>query len=586
MNKITTKIYRIESAYYENTSTADFISDLMKQHNSSQTSVSYEKVDCSGNSGTFQLKLFVHNPKIGKPSWYSLLMDISSNDTKIRQIGSKYPSFILFFHNENVIFAITGGAGYKVIESVIDNQFGFKVVERLIDTAKDGIRGLSQRVFLGVELASSRFFKSDYVFVDEDPFGKYYKGLDVYIDNDKLKSIGVETSKKTLLVRGESGFKIDTKVSFEELLKRIQKLSDLLDEKPEIELNPFKKLSRSELKASIRKDKTFEELLNQLLIQDHFTEFQTSEPREIYHPNLTEYLKCSHIVARFGKGKEKIIPINQRITPKLILGYLDVLDGNKNITFPKFFKIVRETDVWIMSDEAGKKLYPTKLYQWFYGEVEHKGKNYLKFENEWFNYSVQFSNDLNKRLDNISERLTIHPMKVWPNDLTNEGDYNGSFSKEKNFLIGDGILHKGIEIADLISWTEEEIVFYHVKNGLDRNLRVLQHQVINSVKMILEFQSKIYSDDVTNYYEKLKIKSQKEHFALPELDEFRRILAKNKLHFVFAIATPSKNIEKESILDELKLSKSSVAKIAILHTYYSLRALDQKFSIAKIIREI
>jgi len=301
MHKIKTKIFRIDPSNHFDVSTIFFIKNLITVHNSDKSNNLYQLIDCKIKSETFELALYIHNPKVQKPSWYGLLTEISGNNPDVKRIDSKYPSFILFFFNDKEIFVITGGGGHRPVESVLDSQFGFKVVERLIDPTKDDLRSLSQRVFLGIELASNRFFKADYVFADEDNFGKYYRGLDVFIDSEKLKNIGVYTNKKKLLVKGELGFKIDTKISFEELLNRILKISNLLKEQPVIELNPFKKLTRWELKKPFRNDKTFEDLLNQKLANDFFDEYLSADAKEIYHPNLMEFLKCSAICVRLNK---------------------------------------------------------------------------------------------------------------------------------------------------------------------------------------------------------------------------------------------------------------------------------------------
>jgi len=221
MKKISTNIYRLDPSNFYKKTPKTVIEELIVIQNNDNNI--YEKVECKVTGREFDQLLYIHHPNPTDPNWKQMLLEISGQNEEIKRIKSKYPSFLLFFFNSNDAYAITGGAGHRVIESILDFQFGFDVVERLIDTSKDDIRGLSQRVFLGVELASNRFFKSDYVFNDEDSFGKYYRGVDVFIDSKKLKDIGIETDKKKLLVKGQWGFRIDTKISFQQLIERIEK---------------------------------------------------------------------------------------------------------------------------------------------------------------------------------------------------------------------------------------------------------------------------------------------------------------------------------------------------------------------------
>ncbi|MNE43573.1 hypothetical protein D3C80_1377570 [compost metagenome] len=209
----------------------------------------------------------------------------------------------------------------------------------------------------------------------------------------------------------------------------------------------------------------------------------------------------------------------------------------------------------------------------------------MKFENEWFDYSIRFSHDLDNRLDQFSEKLTIEKMKNWNSELNRESDYNDSYAQTANFIIGDGRFHKWIEVADMISWNDDELIVYNVKDGLDRDLRVLQSQTINSAKVISQLRSNVDSADVTSYYQKLQEKANQLKVTIPNLLEFKKILLKTRIRFVFAFATTTTNIEKEDIISELKATESSIAKIAILYSYYSIRQLGFEFSIAKIIKE-
>jgi uncharacterized protein (TIGR04141 family) len=591
MSKYSTKIFHVEPSHFENMLPNNFINELIKKHNDKIGNNVYEEIDCTYQNNHFEQRLFIHRALATNPSWKNMLLEITNNSPAIKKVESKYPSFLLFFYSKSEIFVISGGAGYRVVESVLDSQFGFSVVERLINTSKHDIRGLSQRVFLGAELASNRYFKADYYFDDEDNFGKYYKGLDVFIDNNKLREIGIETNKKKLLVRGEQGFKIDTKITFSELVERINRISMLINDPipPAIELNPFKKLTRWQLLKSYGKRGALKEILDKTLADIYFKSFQKKIVKDIYHPQLFEYLKCSAIKVKYGRAPAVSITTDQVITPRLIFGYLRESNALNidldQIHFPKFYELVQSIRISIYDDETGQELYPSYLIEWFFGEVAFEGKQYMKFENDWFDYSVRFSNDLNDRLEQLSETLTIEKMETWISEYGKESDYNDSYSQKSNFIVGDGRFHKWIEVADIISWNNDELIVYNIKNGLDRDLRILQSQIINSAKVISQLKSNIDSSDVSDYYEKLTQKASNLKVAIPSLAEFKDILRKTRVRFVFAFATTSYSIEKNEIIEELKATDSAIAKIAVLHSYYSIRQLGYEFSIAKIIKE-
>lgn len=580
MKKIACNIYRLSDFHFERKKPKIVIQDFIDRHNENNNF--YQGINCQElKNSKFQVLLYVHKPKIGKPNWLNLLTSVVENNNDLKGINSQYPSFVMFFYNGNECYSVTGGAGHKVIESLIDNQFGFSVVERLIDANKDDVRKLAERAFLGVELASNRFFKSDFKVNDDNNFGKFYKGVDVFIDKKKLASIGIQTDKNKLLVKGQLGFKIDTKITFDELLNRIKQISILLkNTKPKFELNPFKKVTRFELKKEVRKDKTLEQYLNQDLYNQYFDSFQKLETKDIYHPKLNDYLKCSTIIAELEKENVEI-ETSQNITPRLIMGKLGVtLD---NLTFPRFLQLISNIKIWIFDDERSEKTYPSYLEDWFFGEAKYADKNYVKFENEWYNYTINFSEDLNKRLEEIKSRCDIKIMNPWSSDLGTEGEYNDEYSTDDVFIVADGLFHKNIEVADLISWNDYELILYHVKSGLDRDLRVLQSQVINSLKVISEFKTNTGEESVKKYYEKLKTNGNNID-KIPTLNDFKNKLDKKKIRFVFGFATKTNNSTIDEIFDEIKASQSLIAKISVLHTFYTVKQYDFEFSISKIVR--
>src|SRR5690554_472175 len=580
MNKATYNIYKLDEFFFGHLGPESVIRNHFKSQNSNN--VIYEEINCKVKKGNFKLLLYVNKPKKNNPTWLNMLTTIVEEPSQLNGLKSLYPSFVLFFYKTDQCFAISGGAGHMVIDSLLDRQFGFKIIERLIDISKDDVRQLSESVFLGIELASNRFFKSDYSFNDDDGFGKYYKGVHVFIDNERLRKIGIETSKKKLLVKGQLGFRIDTKINFDNLQRRVEKISTLLSKKPNIELNPFKKLSNHELNRIMKNGKKLKDLLDQYLCNYYFLLHQANKQQEIYHPSLLNYLNSSRIIVRF-KDFEIEIPTYQSITTRVILGYLNI--DVENVQFPKFLELSKEVRIWILNDENNNKVYESKLIDWYFGEVKYDLKNYIKFENEWFHYSINFLEDLNKRLDQLSSQIELTPMKEWPLIHSTEEDYNNQYEEDIDFIIGDGVFHKFIEIADLIQWKNEELFIYHVKNGFDRNLRILQSQLINSIKVLTEFRSNIDSIEVKDYYNKLKLKASDLSSSIPSFVKFKEILGLKTIHFVFAFATKTDIKSKEDVFNEIKKSNSNIAKIALLHSNYTARKHNVKFSISKIVRE-
>lgn len=589
MSKFTTKIFRINDAYFERKNPVDFILEHVEIHNSKGNN-QYERVPCQQVGASFELSLYIHNSIPKPPPWQRTLLGITNNDIRVKSLRSQYPSFVLFFSNDFECYVVSGGTGHRVVEDVLDSQFGFRIVEKFIDTSQSDMRRLSERVFLGPELASNRFFRADYKFVDEDNFGKYYKELDVFIKKTKLQELGVKTNKTELLVKGASGFEINTQVSFEQLVFRVEKLSKILQtENPpnHPQLNPFKKLTKGELRIPVSNNSNVKEALEQELARRYFLRFEDgNEIDEIYHPKLIEYLNCSEVRIIY-KDIKKVVYSSERLTPRSIIGR--VLDYFIGITFPTFRNLAEEIRIEIYDDEKGQYLYSSCLKDWFFGEsnLPNSNKKYIKFENEWFQYTSQFTSNLDQRLLSIRDQVEIKELKKWSSNIdSSEGMYNDSLAQLHNTLVGDRKFHHNIEVADAIQWSDDSTYIIHIKNGLDDKLRVLQSQIINSAKVVSEFHLNLDSIDFQNYYTLISNQPKEGSGNLPKIDQFKSLFSdRKKINFVFAFATKSKNISSESIFDEIISSKSIIAKIAILHSFYTIRKMNFKFCLAKIIRE-
>lgn len=572
--------------------TKQFIETFMNNYNA-EHGLKYDLVESDSVAGEFQILQYINSPSFKPPSWLRISREAAKSN-QLQEVKNKNYALLMFFFSYTEIFVITGGHSYRIIEEIVDYDFGFSIVERLIDPNKTEIRSLSERGFVGIELASSRFFRSDFVFHDNDDFGKFYRGLEAFIDEKALSRLGVQTERKKLLVKGEAGFKIDTSINLETILNRISRLSKLLkvEVEPGFEINPFRNVRYKELSSFVVepekfRDRELESVLNEMLFKQYYNDLNSPKlDTEIFHPSLIEYLNSSVIYLQ--RGRERFnVNTNQKIYLKTLLRPFNV--DTSSIRFDTFVEWITRMRTIIKNEDVGTEISDRKLSEWLSGEVEFNNTRYIKFENIWYTYSSNFVSNLNSRLDSMFERIDLIELPDWKSDESDyEEDYNRSLlSKFDSGIMGDTIKYRNIELADFISSNETEMIIYHVKNGLDRNLRVLQSQILNSAKVISEVRiSDFEQPAIKNYFERVIKFSERNGGRRIGFDEFKNnYLKKDSLRFVFAYATKKKTTGKHEILEEIKSTKSSIAKISILHTYYTLKAKDIRMSISKIYRE-
>jgi uncharacterized protein (TIGR04141 family) len=575
MSKIATKLFRLNPELfaeniYENLKQ---IRTFMQNYNDTHDNryVKKEVKQAFSNKG-FQFELYVQIGQPKKPEWVDFLYVISQDD--LQDIKSQYPSYILFILHEKSSFALTGGAGSKIISQLLDPMFGFNILERLIDVNNTQIRSIAQNTFLGSELASARYFKSGFTLTDEDNFGKYYKELCMFIDPEKLKKIGIVTSKEKLLARGESGFKIDTKISFANTIERIVSLIELLNEEVQTELNPFRRLSSREL-GPIKHE------LETQLIDAYYEDYCRGEEKELFHPNLIDFLQTEKVLF-YSKQNNFEMNTSVEITLQKIFTrfHLDF-----PVTRDQFQSKLKSIETQIYDAASNQYSSPETLLNWLFGEVFFKDKKYIKFEGAWFTFSTNYETDLHTRIDYLNTKVETIRLHPWTSDYGGEGDYNDDFSKyEENCIVGDTCFYKNIEIADAILWNDNEINFVHVKDKLDRNLRVLQSQIINSSKQIRQFRQDLDHPGVKEYYDQLTGKIAKKGQVIIPFEEFKELLQRNEVYFSFCFATNKPSSSLNETLNEIKRSNSTIAKLAILDTYYSLKNQDFKMKVGKIVK--
>ena len=82
---------------------------------------------------------------------------------------------------------------------------------------------------------------------------------------------------------------------------------------------------------------------------------------------------------------------------------------------------------------------------------------------------------------------------------------------------------------------------------------------------------------------KLKIGANKGYTFIP-FKEFKELLSRNEVCFSFCFATNKPSSSLNETQNEIKHSNSTIAKLAILDTYNSLKNQDFKMKVGKILK--
>jgi uncharacterized protein (TIGR04141 family) len=97
--------------------------------------------------------------------------------TKHQEFISQIPSFVMFVHDKEQIFALIGGRGQHAIRRYLDVAFGLKITTRVLDPLKDFIHSVETRGVTGNILGDKILFRNDQKIIDISTFGKIFKAI-------------------------------------------------------------------------------------------------------------------------------------------------------------------------------------------------------------------------------------------------------------------------------------------------------------------------------------------------------------------------------------------------------------------------
>lgn len=574
--KIQADIYKLDSVGLSSDPEKNIVT-IVNKHSTNKENYKYTEIELNPEIRklhNFRVKLYINKKHSSIPDWreflFSVITDSEKENEHILGLNRKLPSMILFFYNENNIYVVTKGAGRHVIDNYIDSEFGISVLERLIDTNESDIRSANERGVIGSILSSSNYYKPNNSFNSTKSFGKFYKGVETFISKDKLEeSLGISTSKTSLIIGGKNNLQINNKVTITDLANRIEKVNSLISKNKTSNINNFRKLNNRDLKK-LKESLEFE------LIKLHFKQFLNNEKPDLYHPNLDAFLNAEAVILKFEKE-----PFNFDLDQQLNL--IDIFDLLK-ISFSnldEFSQALKDVSSSLILESEGNQLYRTQLVNWLDGEVKVEDIKYFKFDGGWYKYENEFLIEIKFQISYLLSKLGKQiNLPNWKKSET-EYQYNLSF-KSSDFIICDKALYSKIEICDFFKYddTDKSLKLYHVKNNWGQSIRVVYNQIINGAKFLSELRANNDNQELRKYFEAVSKQNYKDD-SLSWL-QFKKLFKKTKsITFVMAYATESTKDRDSQILS----STSNIGKLSVLQCEHELRTkFEYNFDLVQIKR--
>jgi len=520
----------------------------------------------------FDLHLYYRKSPKAKPDWKDFLSDIIEDEQPIlTEIRNNNESFILFMYQKvsKNLYAICGGHGFFTIQDYIVDSFGIDVLSRIVDSKNEKI--IAHAKELGVTggiLGTTKHFRQNFNFHENNNFGNIYREITTYLDKDTIKKVGLDIDDNTnALCLAKTSFKVNKSITFDNLIKIVKKCDHIIEnETIKIEVNNIKVIDH-------KKDKHLVEELSKKLYEKLWklkTDKSLLADIDLTHKDFNEFLtayKFSFNTNEFTDRDTLLLDIINSISS---LNKKDYMTRLKNAEMTSY-------------TESNDPLTKGKFTDHLILELEHNSKSFFFINGKWFVITSNFISELNESChDFIINHYDTELDKDWDITATpREGDYNLLYKGNVKTIVLDTLTPDGIEPCDILKHDDENVYLYHVKKGFNGSMRDLCSQVFISANRINEDLKTNQYTYLTELHEKMEASATYKN-QMSDKDTFINLFKDKKLIFVLAVMDDTTNQRDIKLLDDFKKIKSNVAKFSLKELIEKMRSKGFAFEITQI----
>ncbi|ACM11449.1 DUF6119 family protein [Bacillus paranthracis] len=551
--------------------------------------VEKEQIDKNKFEKVSNYKVFFSESQT-KPDWQYPLQELVDNLPTIKNLNH---SFVLFLECQDNIFAITGGKGYLVLQEYKDYNFGLELLSKILDPNDSIIKETNDRYLSGNKASGQHQFLGLVTLNSESSISNFFKGVDVFFKKERIEELfGVKIGdgRKDYKFVARDSVRLGKSLSVSDLDIFINSINKLLKQKTISNINNFYELNSRD---------PINNVLNELLVQEFK---KCSDDQKIQSENLF-LLQIQAECDKFNLLKKSTGQVLNSYE-----GHLDIQDIFK--LYVEKFKVNIEQgedknvlddfikQIFVVGVIDGETPVEQSLLSLLDFKAMHNDKTYWLMNGKWVYLDETFIGILNEQFyrkvtSKYKQSKPLDGLKIWKKGIS-EGEYNFSHNTIENILVLDKIFVDNIEICDLLLIEETESFFIHVKNGLDRDARVLSEQIMSSMTAVnnaqrfgdLEFFKRYYmsisnkkKEIVRGTPESSLSKSARKFLSrFPSEQKFLEWINNPKIkhNFVFAFRPASQNINKPETI------QSTPAKISMVNLIDYVKRFDFELSIVEI----
>lgn len=485
-------------------------------------------------------------------------------------------SLILFAQTSIDLYCVIGGNAYRMVVPFINHSFGLNMYSRIMKPQSDQLSSIKTRGITGYRAGMSEQFRDNYRIIDFIKFGKIPKEINLILSADTstqhFNFLQGKPEEAIQIGVGKS-FKIKKSVDFEKLHQIFTELDVLSELAPSDYLSSYKEIDDQ---------KFIREFLYPELITNIFNDIQGLGKRN--NPNIRrfEHDFCNpNDIEQFYEAdsydlKEKTensgyktfknVSNRREIYDTVLARAVEVHGENDRFKFMVFLQGVRVTCI-----KNNKATIGASFLFHITTELNFRDKPYFLVDTKWYNLRNSFVQDLRTSSIHVLKTYKAPPEILtvpWDKqNISKEGDYNLKYNNYDNYIVLDTIIVDGLELCDILYYTEDTLYLVHVKYGFESKIRELHNQINISARRLKDALGSSDKSLLEKIYSKVIEKGLSTNSLT--LTDFINLFDKR---IVFVLAFTSHLKDDLLVEDNIDSFTSNIAKFSLIQCSSDLRA--------------
>lgn len=559
-NKVDTEsiIKTIISTYHKKLKLKNAPSELNLNH-SEKDSISYY--------------LYLFNTDEIISDWQDFLPEELTQNSDFTQ---QQLSLILFAQTPIELYCVIGGNAYRMVVPFINHSFGLNTYSRIMKPESDQLSSIKSRGITGYRAGLSEQFRDNYRIIDFIKFGKIPKEINLILSSDTSSlhfSFLQGKPEETLQIGVGKSFKIKKSVDFDKLHQIFSELDVISELAPSDYLSSYKEIDDQQF---------IREFLYPELITNIFNDIQGLGRRN--NPNIRrfEHDFCNpNDIEQFyeadsydlkekteNKGYKTFKSVTNRreIYDSVLARAVELYGENDRFNFMVFLQGARVTCI-----KNNKATIGASFLFHITTELNVRNRPYFLVDTKWYNLRNSFVQDLRTSALHILKTYKA-PSEVlnipWDKQIiSKEGDYNLQYNGQGNYFVLDTIIVDGLELCDILYYTDDTLYLVHVKYGFESKMRELHNQINISARRLKDVLGTSDKSLLEKIYNKLVEKGLSTNSL--SISEFIKLFDRR---IVFVLAFTSHLKEDLLVEDNIDRFTSNIAKFSLVQCSSDLRA--------------